>query len=113
MKLHAAKRMHNVKLHVDGEERPGWLSGRDREPLVGEEVFCTMGKGMVVAVQGRTGDGTRLLQISLDLPGSPPFYAAASNVLVHPMTGAEREAAAPRRETGIDSASGGTEGWLG
>jgi hypothetical protein len=113
MKLHAAKRMHNVKLHVDGEERPGWLSGRDREPLVGEEVFCTMGKGMVVAVQGRTGDGTRLLQISLDLPGSPPFYAAASNVLVHPMTGAEREAAAPRPDTGIDSVGGGTEGWLG
>jgi hypothetical protein len=113
MKLHAAKRMHNVKLHVDGEERPGWPSGRDREPLVGEEVFCTMGKGTVVAVQGRTGDGTRLLQISLDLPGSPPFFAAASNVLVHPMTGAEREAAAPRPETGIDSVSGGTEGWLG
>lgn len=113
MKLHAAKRMHNVKLHVDGEERPGWPSGRDREPLVGEEVFCTMGKGVVVAVQGRTGDGTRLLQISLDLPGSPPFYAAASNVLVHPMTGAEREAAAPRPETGIDSVGGGTEGWLG
>lgn len=113
MKLHAAKRMHNVKLHVDGEERPGWLSGRDRMPLVGEEVFCTMGKGVVVAIQGRTGDGSRLLQISLDLPGSPPFFAAASTVLVHPMTGAEREAAAPRRETGLDSGSGGTEGWLG
>ena len=113
MKLHAAKRMHDVKLHVDGEERPGWPSGRERTPLVGEEVFCTMGRGEVAAVHGRTGDGSRLLQIRLDLPGSPPFYAAASNVLVHPMTPAEREAAAPRREPGLDPAPTGREDWLG
>lgn len=113
MKLHAAKRMHNVKLHVDSEERPGWPSGGERVPLVGDEVFCTMGQGEVAAVHGRTGDGSRLLQIRLDHPGAPPFYAAASNVLVNPMTAAERAAALPRPETGIDSVSGGTEGWLG
>ena len=114
MKLHAAKRMHNVKLHVDGEERPGWPSGTEREPAVGDEVLCTVGTGEVAAIHGRTGDGSRLLQIRLDAPGAPPFYAAASNVRVNPMTAAEREAAAPPPAPVLDDmAHGGTEDWLG
>ena len=112
MKLHAAKRMHNVKLHVDSEERPGWVTAHDRTPAVGEEAFCTMGRGEVSALHGRTGDGSRLLQIRLDVPGAPPFYAAASNVLVHP------EFAAARRDEPVAMVPGADspalpEGWLG
>jgi len=37
----------------------------------------------VLSVHGKTGDGSRLLQIRLG-DGTPPFFAAASNVLVMP-----------------------------
>lgn len=113
MKLHAAKRMHNVKLHVDTEARPGWLSGHLRTPAVGEEVFCTMGAGEVAAIHGKTGDGSRLLQIRLAEAGTPPFYAAASNVLVRPLSGAERERPAPRAGPAPDALAPDTGGWLG
>jgi|GEM_PF-1095912 len=105
MKLHSAKRMHNVKLHVDSEARPGWPTGHDRVPFVGEEVFCTMGTGEVTALHGKTSDGSRLLQIRLSAPGTAPFFAAASNVLVHPH---------PETATGPGPGplSAGSEEWL-
>ena len=40
--------------------------------------------GTVVAVRGKTGDGTPLVQIQLSDGESPAFYAAASNVLLAP-----------------------------
>jgi hypothetical protein len=39
----------------------------------------------VVKVLGRTGDGSRLLELKLkNVVGAKPFFAAASNVLVAP-----------------------------
>jgi hypothetical protein len=39
----------------------------------------------VVKVLGRTGDGSRLLELKLkNVAGAKPFFAAASNVLVCP-----------------------------
>ena len=40
--------------------------------------------GVVTAVLGKTGDGSRLLEIKLTDPAARPFFAAASNVLVAP-----------------------------
>jgi hypothetical protein len=51
---------------------------------VGDEVFCVGGAGVVTAVLGKTGDGSRLLEIRLSTEGARPFFAAASNVLVAP-----------------------------
>lgn len=67
------------------EERPGWVSATVRTPAVGEQVCCVEGMAEVARVLGRTGDGSRLLELLL--PGRPrhhPYFAAASNVLVSP-----------------------------
>jgi hypothetical protein len=47
-------------------------------------VYCTEGFGNVTRVLGRTGNGSRLLELRLDGGDRRPFFAAASNVLVHP-----------------------------
>ena len=65
-------------------DRPGWVSARERPARVGEAVYCAGGAGTVKAVLGKTGDGSRLLEILLDAPGTKPFFAASSNVLVAP-----------------------------
>jgi hypothetical protein len=41
----------------------------------------------VVRVLGKTGNGSRLLQLRLLDRTAPPFHAAASNVLVEPPPG--------------------------
>ena len=79
-----SKRVHLDNLHVNNTERPGWLPGTERMPRVGEEVYCAGGAGTVEAMLGKTGDGSRLLQIRLESPGAKPFFAAASNVLIAP-----------------------------
>jgi hypothetical protein len=79
------KRVHNVEMYVDRDARPGWISGAERIPGVGEEVFCAGGQGEIAAVLGRTGDGSRLLEVRLPDPKAKPFFAAASNVLVTPV----------------------------
>lgn len=84
MKSNSANRIKPADLRVASEERPGWVSGSVRRPSVGEEVVCTGGCGTVVSVRGKTGDGSPLVQIQLEEPGSPAFYAAASNVLLAP-----------------------------
>lgn len=71
-------------LRVAGGDRPGWVPGGGRTPVVGESVYCLAGDGVVASLHGKTGDGSRLLQIRLSDPKAPPFYAAASNVLVAP-----------------------------
>jgi hypothetical protein len=39
----------------------------------------------VIKVHGRISDGSRLLELRLlDVQDAPPFFAAASNVLVQP-----------------------------
>jgi hypothetical protein len=79
----SARRLNPEDLHVDPEARPGWISGADRVPEVGEEVFCAGGPGAVIRVLGRTGDGSRLLEVKLESADRPSF-AAASNVRVSP-----------------------------
>ncbi|HEX5724268.1 MAG TPA: hypothetical protein VFX98_02310 [Longimicrobiaceae bacterium] len=80
----SAKRIRGEDLVVCTTERPGWVAGNQRLPGIGEEVYCVGGAGVVSAVLGKTGDGSRLLEIRLTEPGAKPFFAAASNVLVAP-----------------------------
>ena len=80
----STKRVHNADLFVDKEARPGWITGFERIPGVGEEVYCVGGIGQVVHILGKTSDGSRLLEIRLQDPTAKPFFAAASNVLVAP-----------------------------
>lgn len=85
-KGNSTKRMRPEAFMVDPDDRPGWVLGSVRTPSVGEEVYCAGGPGMVASVHGKTGDGSRLLQIRLSNEDAPPFFAAASNVLVEPKT---------------------------
>jgi hypothetical protein len=66
------------------DERPGWVSAALRLPDVGEAVYCADGMAEVARVLGRTGDGSRLLELILPDRPKHPFFAAASNVLVAP-----------------------------
>ena len=92
----ASRRINNAELYVNREAHPGWLSGAESTLAVGDEVYCTAGEGTVTGVHGRTGDGSRLLEISLGATIRQPFFAAASNVLVPPAkeVRASRKAAA-------------------
>lgn len=78
------RRVSSAELLVDPEARPGWISGVDRLPAVGEEIFCTEGPAEVVRHLGKTGNGSRLLELKLPRSDAKPFFAAASNVLVAP-----------------------------
>lgn len=70
------------KLQVASLERPGWHSGSERIPRVGENVHCIEGEAEVVKLLGRTSDGSRLLELRLPDRPKQPFFAASSNVLV-------------------------------
>ncbi|HEX5726963.1 MAG TPA: hypothetical protein VFX98_15920 [Longimicrobiaceae bacterium] len=81
----SSRRIKPADLHVDQAAHPEWASGAERIPSVGEHVYCTGGLAEVVRLLGKTGDGSRLLELRLpDMPASKPFFAAASNVLVAP-----------------------------
>lgn len=69
---------------VNPEDRPGWVRGNERTPQIGEQVYCAAGLGVILSIHGKTGDGSRLVQIRLEDPQAPPFFAAGSNVLVSP-----------------------------
>lgn len=81
--MNRANRLKLADLRVDCGDHTDWVFGSDRCPSVGEAVLCTGGAGVVVAVRGKTGDGSPLVQIRLD-GDAPAFYAAASNILVAP-----------------------------
>lgn len=83
-KGNSTKRMRAEEFRVDPEARPGWVRGGETTPAVGREVYCAGGPGSIASVHGKTGDGSRLLQIRLSDEGAPPFFAAASNVLLSP-----------------------------
>jgi hypothetical protein len=83
MMMNTAKRLRPGDFQVSDEDRPGWVRGSARTPRVGETVYCAGGEGTVVSVQGKTGNGSRLVQIRL-APPAAPFFAAASNVLLMP-----------------------------
>lgn len=78
------KGRHADEFRVSADDRPGWVLGTMRTPAVGENVYCAGGEGSIVSLHGKTGDGSRLLQIQLSDPKAKPFFAAASNVLVAP-----------------------------
>lgn len=85
MQGRSSNRLTDRDLYVDREAHPDWPTGAERIPQVGEEVFCVEGMGEVVKVLGKTGDGSRLLELRVSPdPKAKPFYAAASNVLVPP-----------------------------
>lgn len=72
---------------IDRAARPGWVTGDVCEPRVGDEVYCTAGGGSVLRVHGRTGNGSRLLEVSLANGVKAPFFVASSNVLIAPRPG--------------------------
>lgn len=111
MKRHLNKRVQNAELYVDSDARPGWVSAHDRLPDVGEAVYCAVGAGEVKAILGKTGDGSRLLEIRLPDAGAKPYFAAASNVLVVAGPGS---GPAPRRPAldGSDAFPAGAAVWL-
>jgi hypothetical protein len=71
-----------LKVRTLGPE--GWPSAATRLPAPGEQVQCTEGPAEVVRILGRTGDGSRLLELALPDRPNKPFFAAGSNVLVQP-----------------------------
>ena len=80
----STRRLSRDELSVRRDVHPDWTTTVERLPAVGEEVFCAEGTAEVVRVLGKTGDGSRLLE--LRVMGAKPhtFFAAASNVLVSP-----------------------------
>lgn len=92
-------------------DRPGWVRGTARLPQQGEEIFCAAGMGTVTALHGKTGDGSRLVQIGLASAAQHPFFAAASNVLLRPAAAAVPEAGA-RNGSGAPSTAEPAV-WLG
>lgn len=79
----SSSRIRNDQLRVEAPPGPEWISGSDRLPEIGERVRCADGPAEVVRILGRTGDGSRLLELTLADRPRHPFFAAASNVLVH------------------------------
>ena len=78
----STRRLRSTDLRVDPDSRPGWHIAEKRVPRQGEKVYCTEGEAEVSRVCGRTSDGSRLLELRILDRTAPPFYAAASNVLV-------------------------------
>jgi hypothetical protein len=81
----SSRRLRNADLRVNPGARPGWEIPNDRIPTRGEKVYCTEGAAEVARICGRTGDGSRVLELRILERTAPPFYAAASNVLVRSM----------------------------
>jgi hypothetical protein len=82
--MNSSRRVSGHSLQVDQLLWPGWIVGSDRLPSVGDEVQCAEGTARVSRVLGRTGDGSRLLELILPDRPKHPFFAASSNVLVAP-----------------------------
>jgi hypothetical protein len=82
--MNSSRRVSGLNLRVDPETRSGWIAASEQMPVAGDEVQCTEGTALVVRVLGKTGDGSRLLELSLPDRPRQPFFAAASNVLVAP-----------------------------
>jgi hypothetical protein len=80
----AAQRLSEYR--VLDSDHPGWERGDARGLKVGEAIYCAAGMGTVGAVHGKTGDGSRLVQVAFDEPRRAPFFAAASNLLLPPAT---------------------------
>jgi hypothetical protein len=79
----SARRIRADELQVDESACPGWVSGAERLPNPGSQVYCTAGLAEVVKILGKTGDGSRLLELRL-AGVTQPFFVAASNIRVNP-----------------------------
>lgn len=79
---------------LDRSLRPGWPTAADCRPQAGDQVYCTAGDATLMRIHGRTGNGSRLLELRLPDRPRAPFFAAASNVVVAPVD-PEVVAAAP------------------
>lgn len=82
--MNSTKRLRPEDLQVDPAKQPDWPSGAENPPVIGDRVFCAAGLADVVKLLGKTSDGTRILELKLVGIHAPPFFAAASNVLVGP-----------------------------
>lgn len=81
--MNSARRISAANLRIGEAETPGWVNGAGRVSEVGQRVLCTAGPARVVRVLGKTGDGSRLLELELQQEGKQPtFFACASNVLI-------------------------------
>jgi len=69
---------------IDRQARPGWPTGAECAPRIGDVVYCTAGLATVLRVLGRTGNGSRLLELRLPAAGKVSFFASGSNVLMAP-----------------------------
>jgi hypothetical protein len=86
----SSRRFTPEDLKVNASDHPDWVSGTERVPNAGEHVLCTAGLAEVVQLLGKTGDGSRLLALRLIEGSHPPFFVAASNVLLPPAPVADR-----------------------
>ncbi len=82
--MNTTKRVRPEDLTIDQAAQPNWPNGADHPPMVGDRVHCTGGLAEVVKLLGKASDGTRILELKLVDAVAPPFFAAASNVLVAP-----------------------------
>jgi hypothetical protein len=78
----SSRRMTAEGLKVNADSEPDWKMATERLPTIGEIVKCTGGMAEVIKLHGKTSDGSRLIELKLVAEKAPPFYAAASNVLV-------------------------------
>ncbi len=85
----SSRRIHPESLRIDSAAHPGWKTGAEQMPSVGDQVLCTDGLAQVVRVLGRTQNGSRLLELRLP-ERRDSFFAAASNILVAPAAAAGR-----------------------
>jgi len=79
----SSRRIHLETLSIDRAAHPGWKTGLEQLPLIGDQVLCTDGLAEVVRILGKTQNGSRLLELRLP-ERRDSFFAAASNVLVAP-----------------------------
>ncbi len=98
----------NADLRIDRAAHPGWSTGAERDPRVGDAVVCSVGEGQIVHVLGKTSDGSRLLEIRLDDADAAPFFAAGSNVLISPDPPRPKPVRAPEPEEAAEE-----EQWIG
>lgn len=78
------QRQKRETLSVDPDQQPGWIAATERPLVLGEQVLCAEGLAQLSRILGKTGDGSRLLELILPDRPKHPFFAAASNILIAP-----------------------------
>ena len=79
-----SQKQSRTMLSVNQDQQPDWIAATTRMPVPGERVLCAEGMAELTRVLGKTGDGSRLLELILPDRPKHPFFAAASNVLIAP-----------------------------